>query len=193
LPLNSGSRLLGTLSKGLAASDLPTEIHHGSGRRPPSADQLALCRSTRIALSPRQLSSRPRQRALPNSPATKAGQERKEKHRRELSRRDADLITEILRGGAGAGAPTTAATGAAAQPRLALDLADNPELYSKKNRQSRESYPKPTDPTLAPHLRHLRPASPPEGLRIGPENSRALRGYCSRERDGEGGWIAVLL
>jgi hypothetical protein len=94
LPLNSSSRLLGTLSKGLAASDLPAEIHHGSGTRPPSADHLALCRSTRIVLSPCNLSSRPRLRAQPNPPPPphQAGQEQKEKRRRELSSRDADLI-----------------------------------------------------------------------------------------------------
>jgi hypothetical protein len=134
-----------------------------------------LCRSTRIALSPCHLLPRPRPRALPNPSATEAGQDWKEKHHRELKQEGRrPYFGEASRGGgARAGAPTAGATGAAAQPRLALDLVEDPALYSKQSRQSaRKNYPTSTDPTPAPPLCRLRPATPPEGLGIGPGTLR---------------------
>jgi hypothetical protein len=55
---DNNNRLLGALTKGLAARGLQAKIHHGSGERSPAMAHLVLRRSTKVALSPCHLQNK---------------------------------------------------------------------------------------------------------------------------------------
>jgi hypothetical protein len=92
-------------------------------------------------------------------------------HQEKLEGDDDGLITEISRGGGSldsgrrsreGGHQHSARSGSGHETRAStLNLTGKPP--------GNYSYPRKSTP--APHLRHLRPASPPEGLGIGPVHS----------------------
>jgi hypothetical protein len=164
----TGSWLLGTLSKGVVVRGNPTEIHLGSGRRPPTTDCLVLCRSTRELSAPitssQVRSLEPCQAHRPPQPARLGRTSAAAK----LDQRDEALIEEHHRdGGTPSRRPPT--PGAAPPTSTSSDLGRNPELPpGNTDKNVGETNLQLQD--LLQHLphRHLRPASPPEGLGVGP-------------------------
>jgi hypothetical protein len=166
------SRLLGTLSKGVVARDIPAEIHHGSGRRPPTTDNLMLCRSTGELSAPITSSQgrdlEPCQAYRPPRPA----RIRRTSAAASSTRGTKSLLRRNFEGGGGA--RRRADLRRKRRCRRASTCPGSGWGSSASSKQLRQSAGEPTL-HLQDLLRHLRPASPPEGLGIGPGSHGRLR------------------
>jgi hypothetical protein len=120
-----------------------------------------------MTLSPYHLMPRPRPRSQPNLPTTAAGRNREDERHRELDTRDEVLIEENPEG-RDASTPTTGARASPPELDLHWIWTGSSELLPATPTKRRGTYSTPIGPTPAPLLCHLRPASPPEGLGIGP-------------------------
>jgi hypothetical protein len=103
-------------------------------------------------------------------------------HQREQNGEGREPYWGDLRVKAVVSSPTTGAEGDDSDHAMLRDGRELRALLQKLTGRGPKTYAKLKKTYAGPHLRHLRTASPPEGLRIWPALSRGLSDFCSEER-----------